>query len=337
MNPGATLLKQYCDILLDQNTSWIERKQCLENMHALFVQQGALDVYDQKLRTDAATVAGGTAIAPTWAGMCLFDIARTLQFVKGLKQAITDRLPLQQGTPLQVLDAGCGPYGLLSLLCACYFSPRQVQFTLLDIFPANIESTRTLIAALHMQEHFKDLVCADATTYTWPKQIPLHILVTETMNRALWKEPQVAISLHLSPQLAPGGILIPAGIEVSLVCINGQKTKALQQVPAADGTMPVNRSEVTLGLLLTLNKQSTAAQLSQRPLTTVSLPAGYNGQDYALELHTQINIYKEAKLCSNESAITLTKPIRLSGEFSTSEVHTISFYYKMDDEPGLQW
>jgi len=335
MIPAASLLKQLCDRLLDDQSTWVERKQCLENMHELFVEVGALDVQDENLRLAPAALVGGVAIAPTWAGMCLFDIARTRQFVLGLKQAITDQLLKHENEPVQVLDAGCGPYGLLSLLCAFYFTPRQVQFSVLDIFPANIESTRTLINELQMEDYFSSLVVADAPTYTWPSETALHILVTETMNMALWKEPQVAIILHLSPQLAEGGVLIPTTIEVSLLRQYPQKTNELPTYDEGRELTTSERCEEILALIISLHKDSTYADISKRPLVTVSLPTEYHAQHDRLLLSTDITIYKEIKLHSNESAITLPKTIKIEYNHSYNEERTLSFYYKMDNEPGI--
>lgn len=327
MNSSIVLLKQLSDQLIDEHSTWIERKDCLEAMHQLFVELGALNLRDDNMRSAAAVVAGGVAIAPTWAGMCLFDIARTRQFVLGLKEAIADQLlhhPLQ---PVQVLDAGCGPYGLLSLLCACYFPFHKVQFTLLDIFPANIESTRTLIKALQMEPHFTEVVVADALTYTWPAEKDLNILLTETMNTALCKEPQVAITLHLSKQLAKRGVLIPASIEVSVGRQFHQQPTEQQQ--------PLGNDEIP-GLVMRLDKHTTKEDIAKRPLVTVSLPDTVDVRTDRLQFFTHIHIYKHVQLASNESAITLPKSVKLLPDFLQAKQRNISFYYKMDNEPGIQ-
>lgn len=329
-------IKQQADVLLDEASTWAQRRLCLQKMEELFVKFGAFDVNNEALRVPGALLAGGTAIAPTWAGMCLFDIARTRQFVRGLKQAIEDKLPQHNNEPVQVLDAGCGPYALLSLLCALYFSPGQVQFTIVDIFTANINSARTLIKELQMEEYFAVMVCADATTYNWPNEKPLCIVVTETMNRALWKEPQVAISLHLSPQLSNNGILIPESIEVSLKC-SDQKNNSREQGQNAAATEVLNTLPCAFSIhpLLKLDKHSTHAGISKRPIATVSLPADYSSGQYQLQLCTEIIVYKEIKLADNQSAVTLPKPIKADAQLAKEGALTLSFYYNMDEEPGL--
>lgn len=335
MTSSAILLKQYCDCLLDPQSGWEERRQILQQMHDLFVALGAFNAYNEELRSPKIDVGSGAAIAPIWAAMCLFDIARTRQFVAGIKEAIADTSAAQKGKQVQVLDAGCGPYGLLSLLPALYFSPAEVQFTLLDIFPGNVNSARTLINALGMQPYFAELVCTDALTYTWPQQTPLHILVTETMNRALSKEPQVAISLHLSPQLAPGGILIPEAVEVRLKCIDRKKRNEISQSVAEGDELPHHLYMEDLGLVIRLNKVSTEVGVSQRPLCTIQLPAYFNAEQYQLELDTHVRIYKEYELGRNESGITLPYVIARDIKIKLQMDESLSFNYELSGEPGI--
>lgn len=336
MTAPAILLKQYCDHLLDPLSNWSERRQVLQQMHDLFVQLGALNAHDEEQRLPKIDVGSGSAIAPTWAAMCLFDIARTRQFVGGIKEAITDIIAVQKDKPVQVLDAGCGPYGLLSLLPALYFSPAEVQFTLLDIFPGNISSARTLIDALGMQHYFAELLCTDALTYTWPQQTALHILVTETMNRALSKEPQVAISLHLSPQLAPGGILIPEAIEVRLKCMDREKRNQLSQSVEEGNIVPHHLYTEDLGLVIRLDKQSTEAAISKQPLCTIPLPGYFNIQQHQLELDTHVRIYKEYELGRNESGITLPFVIVTKDDKQTLRVgDEFLFYYEFSNESSI--
>lgn len=335
MTAPAIVLKQYCDVLLDPRSGWAERRQCLQQMHDLFVQLGAFNAYDENSRLPKLELQSGAAIAPTWAAMCLFDIARTRQFVAGIRQAITDAIAAKKEKPVQVLDAGCGPYGLLSLLPALYFSTDEVQFTLLDIFPGNTSSARTLITALGMQHYCRELLCTDALSYTWPQQTALHILVTETMNRALSKEPQVAISLHLSPQLAPGGMLIPEAIEVRLKCIDRKKRSRLSQPVEEGDILPHHLYAEDLGLVIRLDKHSTEAGIIQRPLCSITLPDHFNAEQHQLELDTHVRIYKEYELGRNESGITLPYVIAGDGINKLEAEEGVAFYYEMSGEPGI--
>lgn len=335
MKPVAVLLQKYCNVLLQDDSSWAERKDCLERIHTLFIELGALNAYDETNRSAAQVLVNGTAISPTWAAMCMFDIVRTRQFVLGLRQAVGDQVLKHPGEPIEVLDAGCGPYGLLCLLAAGYFSPAQVQFTLLDIFPENIKSAQKLISALGMQHYFRAFVCGDALHYQWTSEMPLHIVVTETMNRALWKEPQVAITLQLSPQLAKGGVLIPERIEVSLACVDLHKKKIHAAMNLEEAlTAPVLYEE-DLGQVIELDKNSTEAAIGKKPLVSITLPAHFNTTQYQLELHTRVQVYKGYKIIKDESAISLSKVLMKSKKENWQTGDELSFYYEQTGEPAI--
>ena len=53
---------------------------------------------------------------------------------------------------------------------------------------------------------------ADATRLTLEE--PVHVVVAETMQQALTKEPQLAVTAHLAGQLARGGVFIPEAVRV---------------------------------------------------------------------------------------------------------------------------
>lgn len=324
MNNATARLKKYCDALLNDDSDWNLRRQSLEQVHALFVELGALNAQDGQHRDAAQPLAAGKAIAPAWAAMCLFDIARTRQFVLAIKAAIHDKL--KEGVePVQLLDAGCGPYALLGLLAALYFTPQQLQLTVLDIYEENINSSRTLMNALQMENYFRQITCADALQYHWPLQQPPHIAVTETMNRALSKEPQVAISLALSKMLDEKSILIPALIEVKLV--NIEKT-------GEDAAAAMQRTLTELATVIALSKNPPAAQFHQKPVHRVVLPEWYNPQTQLLELHTHIRLYKNYMLGNNESAISLPVPLNTT-QLKCAAGDELLFYYELEPEPGI--
>ncbi|RYY48249.1 MAG: hypothetical protein EOO06_10700 [Chitinophagaceae bacterium] len=283
-------------MFISDDSSWIIRKQALEQLHAFFVAAGALDAHNTSTNESDKALVAGKAIAPSWAAMCLFDIARTRQFVLGLKAAIADMIEMRQRR-IYVLDAGCGPYGLLSMIAALYFEKEEVHFTLLDIFEENIRSVSTLIKAISLEDRF-DFICEDALVYQWPNLRPLDIVVTETMNAALSKEPQVGITLQLAAQLSQKGILIPEKIEVDLI---RQPANDSSNCPAGER---ISKSSHCLGNIVTLTKTSSLPEFRQPLLKSIELPSAFSINDQ-LEMQTNIQVYKQYGLGKNESAITL--------------------------------
>lgn len=333
---ARTQLKMYTDLICSEDATFLQIRDTLYAIHALFVEMGAIDV-DVLQSTDSPQwLNSGCAIAPTAAGRCLFEIARTRQFVRGIREAIDQLLLSERRRPLQILEAGCGPYALLSLLPALYTRPGEVVFHLLDIFPENLLSARTLIQNLGMQEYFGDYIQADACTYQWQRKEPLDILLVEVMLQALRKEPQVAVTLNLSPQLAPGGILIPQQVDVSLVM--AEKGTRWKEVQTPEGVMLVDREEEveeTLAHIVSLSKQSTRQYFEAAELARIILPPHFNPSLYDLQLHTRIQVFGTHLLQRNDTSLTLPQTILRKEKINMEPGTVLSLRYALDENPHI--
>lgn len=159
---------------------------------------------------------GGIALSPLDALACLKDPLRTARFIKGVYFGITDLYKKHQNTSLNILYAGCGPVAPLILPLLHLFSKEGLSIRLLDIHPGSLEIAKNLIETLNASDYFEDYIVADATLYSFPVSIPLHCLISETMDKALTIEPQIEILKNLSHQIEPGGIQIPARIELQM-------------------------------------------------------------------------------------------------------------------------
>ncbi|MBV1922741.1 MAG: hypothetical protein KUG68_01800 [Flavobacteriaceae bacterium] len=164
--------------------------------------------------TDPTNVDGGIALSSQHALDCLEDPFRTTRFLKAVHHAILDCFDLFPSEKINILYAGCGPAAPLILPLLGLFKPSQISITLLDLNETSLSSVSILIHKFGFQDYFRDAVMADATTYNFPDEIPLHLVVTETMDKALTKEPQVRITQNLASQIIPKGILIPEEIKI---------------------------------------------------------------------------------------------------------------------------
>lgn len=163
----------------------------------------------------ATALAAGHALAPADAARCVLDHARTACLVRALDARIAARVA--QGGAVRVLYAGCGPLAPLALLLARRWRGRGVTFDLLDIHAQSIETARHLFACADASDTLGRVLCADATTLRLDASKAPHILVVEVMQRALMREPQVAVVANLLPQCAPGAALVPETITVDAV------------------------------------------------------------------------------------------------------------------------
>ncbi|WP_106791917.1 hypothetical protein [Aquimarina sp. Aq78] len=162
------------------------------------------------------TLKNGIALSKKHASDCIKDYKRTACFLRGIYKAISTCLQKFPNTEINILYAGCGPYAPLLLPLLSFFESKYIKATLIDINQSSIVVVKKIISELGYKTYISDITIADATQYKHNKNIPLHIIIAETMFHALTKEPQVAITQNLAPQLIEGGILIPEEISITL-------------------------------------------------------------------------------------------------------------------------
>jgi hypothetical protein len=329
-------LKIYTDIICSEHSSFLEIRETLFCIHNLFVEMGAINVDVQEVSEKPRWLDNGCAISPIAAGRCLFEIVRTREFILGIREAIRQLLASDTQQPLHILDAGCGPYALLSLLPALYTKPGSVVFHILDIFGENLASAKTLIQNLGMEDHFGDYIQEDACTFQWQRKEPLHLLIVEVMLQALRKEPQVAVTLNLSPQLVPGGILIPQEVDVNFVIV--EKGNRWKEVETVEGTMLIDRGEEgeeILAHLITLSKNTAQHTMLAPELARVPLPDYFNSAQYDLQLHTHIKVYGGHILKRNDTSLTLPQTILRKEKVNMGPGTSLSFRYETLNDPGI--
>jgi len=259
----------------------------------------------------------GKAISPLQAALCAREPFRTAAFIQGLAQAIRAAMTPQR--PVAVLYAGCGPFALLALPLMALFTPDQVQFTLLEVHADALADARALIEGFGYGAHVAQFVCTDAATWRIAPGAPVDVIVSETMNTALGKEPQVSIMRNLYIQ-APQATLVPAAIAVHL----GAPGRSQEQ-PCADW-----------GRIFEINA---AAILDWQALDGPTLPAATIRLPEVLgqgpRLLTRIEVYDGIALRDYESSLNL--PLQLPGKPQLQGGVTLAFSYRLGPAPGLAW
>src|SRR5262249_12740496 len=138
-------------------------------------------------------------------------------YLRGVYDAIQEAQQRFPREVIHVLYAGCGPFALLCLPLLPLLAVQAVHFTLLDVHARALERVQPNLAALGLEGANVDCLVCDATHYRNPDHRPLHVVVSETMQQALEKEPQVAILMNTAPQLTSGGLMVPEMIAVDAV------------------------------------------------------------------------------------------------------------------------
>jgi hypothetical protein len=287
------------------------------------------DTLDPRDRS-ALLVPAGLASSPLDAAHCLLDARRTAIYLRGVHSAIREAQQRFPGEVIQVLYAGCGPFAPLCLPLLPLLAGQAVHFTLLDVHARAIESVQAILAALRLEETNVDCLVCDATQYHHPDRRPLHVVVSETMQRALEKEPQVAILMNTAPQLVPRGLMVPEMIAVDAVLTD------LSKELGGSGPVPEPWSgRILLGRILELDRErasmwAAAGMRSYLPPARIALPSVVPAQN-SLVLTTSIRAFGVHELREYQSGLTYPAMVNnwRAGE-------DLKFIYRLCDKPGFQ-
>ncbi|HLL45497.1 MAG TPA: hypothetical protein VK399_02265 [Longimicrobiaceae bacterium] len=168
------------------------------------------------------------------------------------------------------------------------------------------------------------------------------------MQAALEKEPQVAITLNLAPQLCPGGIFLPERITVDCCLCDVAK-----EFPALPGGANAGDSRsagtggggrVHLGRVLDLTAEgcrdlsasSSGDEHGRTSLapTLLHVPENLDGE-YDLMLLTAITVFGSIALDEHESGLTSPRILFDAGKMRGGEA--MEFEYHLGDEPGFRY
>lgn len=308
-----------------------------QRLHTLFCGISAVDTAEDRRNERETYLPTGKAISPRDAARCIIDFARTAQFLRGIHAAIAEALKRFPNEQIQVLYAGCGPFATLVTPLAARFRPEQIKFTLLDIHERSLESSEQIMEAFGLSAYVQDYVETDATTYTHPTRP--HLIILETMQRALDKEPQLPIMLNLAPQLRDDGILVPEQICVDACLVNPRNEfESLPKIQEWDSTSEpvVELVRVNLGCLLELTAQKLPLVFegARLQVSTITIPEEVE-EDLQVMLRTKLKIFGTAALADYDSGITT--PLLLQNFGIARAGRKIEFVYCLDGEPGFMW
>lgn len=262
---------------------------------------------------DDSLLASGVAINPQAAAHCVLDYRRSVAFIRGVYAAINTLLSRFPGQPLDIVYAGCGPFATLLLPLLGKFTPGELKITLLDIHQRSLDSVEALLVRFAFGAHAVRTIRGDACHYRHDKK--LHLVIAETMQKALEQEPQFAVTANLAPQLLPGGLSIPQHIEVELGLADLECEKELVGKSQKIDPKALEKRH-PLATVFTLSPEGTDSQI-QKGLynalsknlelnpTTVKIPSVVNITQLDAALFTRITVFEQYRLEEYESEITL--------------------------------
>jgi hypothetical protein len=252
------------------------------------------------------------------------------------------------GATIEILYAGCGPFAPLAIALTARFSSTEIQFTLLDVHQRSLDAARRIFHVLGKSAFVREYLQADATSYKHTAPHVIHVVVVEAMQKALAKEPQVAITINLAPQLCPGGIFIPERITVDCYLCDPAKEFAAF-VPDVNAAASLSagaerRVRINLGPVLELTADNC------NDLVTVATSDGQGAaslipavleiseevdSQFCLMLSTAITVFDSIVLEEYESGLTC--PEFLFGAGTMHKGKRIELAYHLGDKPGFKY
>ena len=310
-------LTTICDAILEESNSCAQVRAALDAFARLcgdvsnIRPDPSFDAW-----ADDALLDSGVAINPQAAAHCVVDYQRSAVFIRGVYAAIKTARNRFPDTVIDILYAGCGPFATLLLPLLVKFTPGELNITLLDIHQRSLDSVEQLLTHLGLAAHSIHTVQADASSYQHSGNP--HLVIAETMQKALEQEPQFAVTANLAPQLCRSGIFIPANIEVQLCLadLEYEKTVFSQSQQIDTGVLEHNGMRHTLANICTLSPELAAAQLRKAQYnhysaklelepTLVSIPLLKELAQFDAALFTRIQVFEQYYLGDYESEITL--------------------------------
>ncbi len=340
MDAAREQLRRWTDGLLDVRAGHGELRAIVHAWYRWAVDVCGLDDDAPPVRDNVqfteTRLDSGCAISPVGAARCLWEYRRTAVFLRAMDAAIQRMRARFPGETIHILEAGCGPLAPLVLPFALRYSPAEVQFTVLDIHAPSLACVRKLAEKLGVQASLRGLIETDAATMQIPEAERPHLIACEVLLNALKKEPQVAVTLNLAPQLRPGGVFLPERIDVRAALYDTTEHHRPPE-PWMEEPAIMARGVAELGPIFSL--EALALDRLQR-LAPDRLAAGCvivppHHCRTPLSLMTRIRVFEEHVLQDFECSLNLPLPVPLSHRLAY-EGGAAQFYYELSATPGLR-
>jgi predicted RNA methylase len=279
MNDNFFRLKRISETLLFEKSLGELNLVCIEFYDLLCEIVGEMGKVETILPT-------GKAISAECAARCVLDFTRTSKFLRGLWLAIIEVKRLFPNEKITILYAGCGPFATLAIPLCTQFSADEISFSLIDIHQKSLDSAKRVFEYFGLENYAADFIRTDAATFQTEEKF--HVAVTETMQKTLEKEPQVAITLNLAKQLKDNGVFVPEKIAIEVCLINLAK----------EFEPKVERERIYLGNIMELTKDTTEFLPIQ-----IKIPHE-NSEKFAFALLTKIYTFDSIMLDDYDSGVT---------------------------------
>ncbi len=313
--PFNKQLESLSKILLQSDNPGALRNT-VHQLHDLYSSLCGINAGD--ITDDTIFLSTGKAISPISAAHCLLEYKRTTVFFRGIYKAILNIQKSFPGEKINILYAGSGPYASLVTPLTSFFTADELSFDILDISSVSLNAVKDLYTKLGLLSYVNSFIEADATKYRLNKDKVVHIVISETMNRALEKEPLVHIMQNLIPQMKETSIFIPQSVKIT-ACISLPEKRGR---PLMDEVL--SESEL-VGKVYTISQ----ADCNPSNYADIKIPEEVK-KDKSLYLLTSINVFDDEELQFHDCSLTLPKFISTTNDHAGKYAN---FEYIPDELP----
>lgn len=329
VNPTRRAFLDWTECLLDARRTPREHRDAAHAWCAWVLGRLGMDELHIDPRGEACALPtnlpAGEAISPQRAVLCLREQQRTAVFLRAAMAAVRAARGRFPGETIHFVEAGCGPAAPMALSVAAHFAPAEVQVTLLDIHPVSLADAQRLAAELGVEASLRGVICGDATAVRFTEGDRPHVVVAEVLRRALKKEPQVAVTRALAPQLRAGGFFLPERIEVTPGFVRGAGD--------APHGWRIERLEPSFALDASVPMAATPEAVSRLPEWRVSVPPHAPGE---LQLLTRMRVFREHRLEDFECSLTMPERLRGGPDELAAHGGALCFVYEISADPGVR-
>jgi len=306
----------------------------LQNIEHIYQQVSKAELIDSSWH-QSCELTNGVGISPCDAMRCFQGTSRTAKYLKAVYQQVKLLIKQYPDRPVELVYAGCGPWGSLITPLLVMFKPQQLQVTFIDIHTASLNSLKKMVKNLRCETLVSEYVNLDATQYQHTREIDL--IVTETLYNGLHSEGIVSIIRHLARQLSVKGEVIPKRIVIDANLIDMKsELKLLNCFDHALGQVPTKKqlreNRVFLGRMFELSKDALAVidaqQVNGKPLDNLPCNAFHIpdfDHDQHFVLSTCLYLTDDIVLEEYQNGITYPLCIPLSRQYIGKQV---SFEYQ---------
>ncbi len=270
----------------------------------------------------------GTAISPKDAARCVLDFMRTAKFLRSIHRTILEAQKRFPNEKIEILYAGCGPFASLAIPACKKFRSTEITFSLIDIHQRSLDSAKAIFKSLAIEDHISRYIRTDATTYKNNTGKKFHIIISETMQKTLAKEPQVAITLNLTNYLREDGFFIPQKITVDAFLAN------MEREFSPNRSLNLQKERIHLGRIFELSVKTAASKKDVLKPTTITIPKD-EAKNMWLLLSTNIILSDDIMLEDYDSGITYPT---ILNDFPHIQVdQQFEFQYVLGKNPHFQY